>query len=244
MIQGIGALIEEASNNVSGLTDNLEKFERLRLLDGLRDYFSGAVAVREVLLALDSFKLTFRVDPRKVELVKNDYVHDFVLEHIRTSGYRARANLKVLELEGITSGLVAPALERLCTEGLLVQGRDGEYTSSPAIWQDDINRFKERVLKLDKEMGRTIDNKSRDYRKIGWDYESLLEKIPVIIDTLLTFNEGKAAEGIKNRLLSETRHFQKHHAGSWTQEMIRQFRIFFRQSIGRLPQELRVEPWP
>ena len=69
------------------MTDGLEKFERLWMLDGLRDVFSGTASIKELLFAFSSLELTFKVDPKKVQIVRSDYIHSFLLEQIRAYPY-------------------------------------------------------------------------------------------------------------------------------------------------------------
>ena len=224
------------------MTNGLEKFERLRLLDGLQDYLSGAISPAEFFLALDSLGLTFGVDATQLEGVRNSYLHDFVLEKARSGRYKAPIDFKSLEVAGVSRESATPAINSLLSEGLLRRDSDGTLVSSPDIWKEDLMRFKERLLKMDSELGELIEEKGKDPRRIGWNYETLLEKFPVIIDSLLRFNEPKVAGALEKAVYSEMKHFQKHHAGMWwTQEMIRKFRIFYRQSADRVSPELRVD---
>ncbi len=237
-------LFDDAATIVAAMQDSLQKFERSRLLEGLQRYLSGQVSLADMLFALDSFKLTFAADPAKVDRARNDYLCDFLFEEIRSSGYRSPIDFKTFERRGVSKELAAPAIAELSRKGFLVKNDNGEYDSTIQIWQDEIQKFREKVLRIDSELGQMVSEKSRDYKKIGWNYQSLLAKIPAITDSLIRFNETKIAEALKKRVFVENSHFEKHHAGRWAQEMISQFQVFFRESLGRLSPELRVESWP
>jgi hypothetical protein len=237
-------LFEEAVASVATEKDNLRKFEQSCLLDGMRDYLSRDIQLSDVLSALTVFETRFGVSKDKTDRARDEYLTSYIFDQLKSSGYKCEVDQTFLKRVDLSAAQASAALDNLSKQGFVVTVAKGRYRATAKIWSQDIQSFRDRVMRMDSELGQLLYEKSKDWEKIGWNYLNLLSKILPMIDSLIAFNEPRIAEMARKRVFDENAHFRKHHAGRWTQEMVGKFRANYRSYFESLPIELRIEQWP
>jgi hypothetical protein len=232
-------LFAEARKNIK-LHSEIERFERLRLLDGLDVFLKedstnhvGISQLTEILIS------KFNVDPWETEKARNSYVADDLIESIKKSyavGQELNPALLGIDLE---LGYLLPAICNLCKRGFLSEDDLEHFYPTILLWSKEFAEFKIQLSELLENLREFSIVRSGNYEECGREYEGFLHTTVNIIIRLRSLGQRSIADPVIKKCEEEAKHMHDHHPGPWVRKRAQEFRRFLLETVDKLPDNFK-----